>query len=186
MAEAVLANQESGPSSGTTAEEESSGKRVCMDDLGQEKTPEGGPKAYQTEKCINISTPKSRKRKAGEPLEEETSSRLSRRTITLNSPSQTAQEIEEIKSRIASKEEKLRKLKLARTYRAKWEMQDLRSITDVWLNGCRSALLDLRSKLQEKGAMQDGSEHLTLDTLLQHLGIDQDLVGLDAAEDCFV
>ncbi|XP_064110319.1 swi5-dependent recombination DNA repair protein 1 homolog [Macrobrachium nipponense] len=92
--------------------------------------------------------------------------------------------IKEAKLRIKEKEDTLRKLKLVRMYRTKWETQDLDSVTAQWLRVCQEALEDLRSKVKETMNNESGQE-LTLAVLIKNLGLDPELLKLVEEEDCF-
>lgn len=96
------------------------------------------------------------------------------------------QRIKEIQIRVQEKKEVLRKLNLAKTYRTKWETQDLGTVTDQWLEVCQTALEDLRARLQESMAGDVDQTELTLKTLVSSLGIDPELVQLNEEEDCFI
>lgn len=93
--------------------------------------------------------------------------------------------IREARQRVQEKKEVLRKLNMAKTYRTKWETQDLGTVTDQWLEVCQTALEDLWAKLKESFAGDAGQQELTLKTLLDNLGIDHELVHLNVEEDCF-
>lgn len=93
--------------------------------------------------------------------------------------------IREARLRIQQKREVLRKLNMAKTYRTKWETQDLGTLTDQWLEVCQTALEDLRAKLKESFVGDAGQQELTLRTLMDSLGIDPELVHLNEEEDCF-
>ncbi|KAK3885249.1 hypothetical protein Pcinc_010523 [Petrolisthes cinctipes] len=93
--------------------------------------------------------------------------------------------IQETRARLKEKEETVRKLRLVKMYRTKWEMQGLDTVTDQWLQACQEALVDLREKIREIRARETGEEELTLQLLMDNLGIDTKLLKLDEAEDCF-
>lgn len=97
-----------------------------------------------------------------------------------------SQRIKEIQIRVQEKKEVLRKLNLAKTYRTKWETQDLSAVTDQWLEVCQMALEDLRARLKEGLPGDTDQPELTLKTLVSSLGIDPELVQLDEEEDCFI
>lgn len=97
-----------------------------------------------------------------------------------------SQRIKEIQIRVQEKKEVLRKLNLAKTYRTKWETQDLGTVTDQWLEVCQTALEDLRARLQESMSGDVDQTELTLKTLMSRLGIDPELVQLNEEEDCFI
>lgn len=97
-----------------------------------------------------------------------------------------SQRIREIQIRVQEKKEVLRKLNLAKTYRTKWETQDLSIVTNQWLEVCQTALEDLRTRLKEGLAGDIDQRELTLKTLLMSLAIDPKLVQLDEEEDCFI
>lgn len=96
-----------------------------------------------------------------------------------------SRKIREARQRVQEKKEMLRKLNMAKTYRTKWETQDLGALTDRWLEVCQAALEDLRSKLKEGFARDAGQQELTLKALLDSLGIDPELIQLNEEEDCF-
>lgn len=93
--------------------------------------------------------------------------------------------IREARQRVQEKKEVLRKLNMAKTYRTKWETQDLGALTDRWLEVCQIALEDLRGKLKEGFAGDVGQQELTLKALMDNLGIDPELLHLNEEEDCF-
>ncbi|MPC13203.1 swi5-dependent recombination DNA repair protein 1 homolog [Portunus trituberculatus] len=97
-----------------------------------------------------------------------------------------SQRVKELQIRVQEKKEVLRKLNLAKTYRTKWETQDLSTVTNHWLEVCQTALEDLRARLKEGLAGDKGQPQLTLKTLVLNLGIDLELVQLDEEEDCFI
>lgn len=95
------------------------------------------------------------------------------------------QTLKKVHARIREKEEVLRKLKMVKVYRTKWETQDLNTVTNQWLKVCQEALEDLRLKVRERRAQDPGEEELTLKALITNLGIDAELIQLDESEDCF-
>lgn len=97
-----------------------------------------------------------------------------------------ARRIKEMQIRVQEKKEVLRKLNLAKTYRTKWETQDLGAVTDQWLEVCQTALEDLRVRLKESLPVDTVQSELTLKTLLNNLGIDPELVQLNEEEDYFI
>ncbi|XP_069176358.1 swi5-dependent recombination DNA repair protein 1 homolog [Procambarus clarkii] len=93
--------------------------------------------------------------------------------------------IQQTQARVKEKEEALRKLKLVKMYRTKWETQSLEAVTSQWLRVCQEALEDLRVKAREIKSRETGEEELTLLVLINNLGIDPQLLKLDENEDCF-
>ena len=93
-------------------------------------------------------------------------------------------QIREAKMCIKEKEDILRKLKLVRTYRTKWETQDLAAVTAQWLRVSQESLEDLLTKVKDTMSQEVGQE-LTLASLIRSLGIDPSLLKLDEGEDCF-
>ncbi|XP_042221435.1 swi5-dependent recombination DNA repair protein 1 homolog [Homarus americanus] len=97
----------------------------------------------------------------------------------------TNTKIHQSQRRVREKQEILRKLKLVKMYRTKWETQSLDKVTTRWLRACQEALEDLRVKVRERNIIDTGEVELTLRSLVGHLGIDPQVVQLDQTEDCF-
>ncbi|KAG0729963.1 Swi5-dependent recombination DNA repair protein 1 [Chionoecetes opilio] len=114
---------------------------------------------------------------------EEPQPKVSRKTLV---EGDMAHRINEIQMRMQKKKEMLRKLNLAKTYRTKWETQDLGALTDQWREVCQTALEDLRGRLKEGIIGDSGQSELTLKTLMNNLGIDPELVRLNEEEDSFI
>lgn len=141
-------------------------------------------------------TPGKQKRKESpEEEQDETTSRGPKFKVPRKSPNKEKEVddsedmqikvIQETRARLKEKEETLRKLRLVKMYRTKWEMQGLDTVTNEWLRACQEALVDLREKVREKRAQETGGEELTLKTLMDNLGIDTELLQLDEDEDSF-
>lgn len=93
--------------------------------------------------------------------------------------------IQHARSTVKEKEEVVRKLRLVKMYRTKWETQDLDTITNQWLRVCQEALEDLRVKVRDMGRVETGKEELTLQALISNLGLDAQLLQLNESEDSF-
>ncbi|KAK8729173.1 hypothetical protein OTU49_008663 [Cherax quadricarinatus] len=91
-------------------------------------------------------------------------------------------QIQQTRARVKEKEENLRKLKLVKMYRTKWETQSLEEVTHQWLRVCQEALEELRDKVNNRNT---GEEVLTLQALVNKLGIDAHLIKLNEHDDCF-
>lgn len=114
--------------------------------------------------------------------EQEPQSKVPRMTLD---EGDISSKIREARKRVQEKKEVLRKLNMAKTYRTKWETQDLGTLTHQWLEVCQTALEDLWAKLKEGFAGDAGQQEFSLKTLLDNLGIDPELVHLNEEEDCF-
>lgn len=121
---------------------------------------------------LNLDTPRSHKELEPQP-------KIPRRALA---DDDVSWKIREVRRRVQEKKEVLRKLKMAKTYRSRWETQDLGVLTNQWLEVCQTALEDLRAQMKER---LNEEQELTLKTLLNHIGINPDLVHLNEEEDCF-
>lgn len=131
------------------------------------------PEAAVTKKRLMLDTPS----RLNKELKPET--KVPRRALA---ESDVSCKIRETRQRLQEKKEVLRKLNMAKTYRTRWETQDLGALTNKWLEVCQTALEDLRTKMMERSS---GEQELSLKTLLHHFGIDPELVHLNEEEDCF-
>ncbi|MBN3274445.1 SFR1 protein, partial [Polyodon spathula] len=89
------------------------------------------------------------------------------------------EERDRLKKEVREKEETLRRLQMAKMYRAKNDLTELRSLIDKWRSCSQSVLYELQSALSA-----DGSK-LSLTHLIDSLGLEGTLLHYDKTEEDF-
>ncbi|KAK6487298.1 swi5-dependent recombination DNA repair protein 1-like protein [Huso huso] len=88
-------------------------------------------------------------------------------------------ERDRLKKEVQEKEETLRRLQMAKMYRAKNDLTELRSLIDKWRSSSQSVLYELQSSLSTDG------NKLSLTHLIDSLGLEDTLLHYDKTEEDF-
>lgn len=91
--------------------------------------------------------------------------------------------IRTIRQRLTEKDERVRQLRLVRTYRQRAETKDLDSVTATWKTACQAAIRDCYDKIKELAPTAEDKDQsladMSLADFVKKLGIELDLVGFD-------